>query len=200
MADDLILVNEQNRAIGRAEKRKVHEAGLLHRAFSIFLVDPAGQLLLQQRHPAKYHSGGLWANSCCGHPHPGEQTLRAAQRRLGEELGVTCPLRFGFQTRYGTTFPDGMVENEIVYVYFGLVPAGITPDCSEISALALSTLANLKNDITRNPEAYAFWLKYYIAHHFREISDGTNNVLQRASEAQNRRRANQARSTARSFA
>ncbi len=182
MANPLILVNEQNRALGRAEKSTVHQAGLLHRAFSIFLVDQAGQILLQQRHPAKYHSGGLWANSCCGHPHRGEQTVRAARRRLGEELGAACSLRFGFLARYSTTFPDGLKENEIVYVYFGLVPEGIAPSHSEISALELSSLAELRRDIQKNPDAYAYWLKYYIDHHFQEIEDGIDRVLQRSRE------------------
>jgi isopentenyl-diphosphate delta-isomerase len=95
MADEqLILVDESNRAVGTAGKTKVHRAGLLHRAFSIFLVDGRGRLLLQQRSRAKYHSGGLWANSCCGHPRPGERTLAAAHRRLHEELGVRSDLSF----------------------------------------------------------------------------------------------------------
>jgi len=180
MSDELILVNAQNRAIGRAEKRQVHEAGLLHRAFSIFLIDPAGRILLQQRHPAKYHSGGLWTNSCCGHPHPGEQTVRAAQRRLGEELGASCPLRFGFLTRYDTRFANGLIENEIVYVYFGLAPADITPNPEEISALELVSLAELKAEVTTSPEAYSFWLNYYIVHHLEEMKRGIEEVLKRA--------------------
>src|SRR5207237_222810 len=89
IADEpLILVDESNRAVGSAGKLAIHRSGLLHRAFSIFMVDAHGRVLLQQRHPKKYHSGGLWANSCCGHPRPGEKTITAARRRLGEELGV----------------------------------------------------------------------------------------------------------------
>ena len=85
--EPLILVDESNRAIGAAPKQAIHVAGLLHRAFSIFMVDARGRILLQQRNPRKYHSGGLWANSCCGHPRPGERTVTAARRRLNEELG-----------------------------------------------------------------------------------------------------------------
>ena len=80
-SETLILVDARNRRVGTASKRTVHEQGLRHRAFSIFLVDPAGRILLQQRAATKYHSGGLWANSCCGHPRPGERTEAAAQRR-----------------------------------------------------------------------------------------------------------------------
>ncbi|MBV8289625.1 MAG: NUDIX domain-containing protein, partial [Hyphomicrobiales bacterium] len=87
--EQLILVDERNRATGSAGKTAIHRAGLLHRAFSIFVVDARGRIVVQQRSPDKYHSGGLWANSCCGHPRCGERTIAAARRRLNEELGVT---------------------------------------------------------------------------------------------------------------
>ena len=120
MSDEkLILVDERNRATGSGGKAAIHRAGLLHRAFSIFVVDERGRILLQQRNPQKYHSGGLWANSCCGHPRPGERTVVAARRRLNEELGVTSDLSFGFFSRYRTELDNGMHENEFVYVYFG---------------------------------------------------------------------------------
>lgn len=181
MNEDLILVDARNRALGRSDKRTVHQAGLLHRAFSIFLVDRRGRILLQRRHPAKYHSGGLWTNSCCGHPRPSERTLRAAQRRLGEELGVGTPLTFGFRTHYQAAFSNGLVENEIVYVYFGLVPTDVQPDSAEISALGLATLTGLKRQIQRKPGAYTFWLKYYLARHFPEVSRGVADALARGS-------------------
>ena len=90
--EELILVDSRNRALGEAEKWAVHKKGLLHRAFSIFLVDHEGRLLLQRRSAIKYHSAGLWANSCCGHPRPHERTLAAARRRLREELGARVPV------------------------------------------------------------------------------------------------------------
>ena len=117
--EQLILVDESNRATGSGGKTAVHRAGLLHRAFSIFVVDDRGRILLQRRNPKKYHSGGLWANSCCGHPRPGERTVTAARRRLNEELGVSSDLMFGFFSRYRTELDNGMHENEFVYVYFG---------------------------------------------------------------------------------
>lgn len=163
--DELILVNERNRAIGTATKQSVHERGLLHRAFSIFLVDNEGRVLLQRRHPGKYHSGGLWSNSCCGHPRPGERTLQAARRRLGEELGATSPLRFGFQARYRASFPNGLHENEMVSVYFGRVPSALTPNPEEVVALKSCTLAELEAAIREHPEQYSYWLKYYVADH-----------------------------------
>src|SRR5688572_8079226 len=114
MAEErLILVDERNRAAGFAGKNAVHRKGLLHRAFSIFIADDSGRLLLQKRSTKKYHSGGLWANSCCGHPRPGELTVTAARRRLTEELGLAAPLTFGFFSRYRAALAGGMPENEI---------------------------------------------------------------------------------------
>ncbi len=169
MIEELILVSPQNRAIGRAEKRAVHEAGLLHRAFSIFLVDEDGRMLLQRRSRAKYHSGGLWANSCCGHPRPGERTLQAANRRLGEELGGTSALTYAFRACYCTTLPNGMTENEIVYVFFGAIPAALAPNPDEVSQLTRMTLAELQTDIAHHPRHYAYWLRYYMKNHYAAI-------------------------------
>lgn len=165
MPETLILVDAQNRRIGQAEKRSVHERGLLHRAFSIVLVDREGRLLLQQRHPAKYHSGGLWANSCCGHPRPGETTLQAAHRRLGEELGAAADLRFGFRTHYRAELDHELIENEIVYVYFGPTPSAVEPNPVEISALRSVTLPELQRDVRRRPDIYAAWLRVYLVSH-----------------------------------
>src|SRR5687767_2737300 len=174
MAEDLILVDESNRAAGRAEKWTVHRRGLLHRAFSIFLVDPQGRLLLQQRSRAKYHSAGLWANSCCGHPRPGEATAQAARRRLQEELGASARLRFGLRARYCTALPNGLTENEIVYVYFGNAPESIAANPAEVSATAWLGLAELKRDIQRRPRRYAYWLRYYFKNHFAAIRREVN--------------------------
>ena len=111
MADEqLILVDERNHAVGTGGKDAVHRTGLLHRAFSIFLADAQGQIVLQQRSLQKYHSGGLWANTCCGHPRPGERTISAARRRLKEELGVTATLSFGFFSRYRAELDHGMTR------------------------------------------------------------------------------------------
>jgi isopentenyl-diphosphate delta-isomerase len=176
MADELILVNERNRAIGSAEKWAVHREAKLHRAFSIFLVHPDGTVLLQQRSRAKYHSAGLWANSCCGHPSPGERTAQAARRRLREELGATAALHFGFRARYRTTLPNGLTENEIVYVYFGAAPDTLALNPAEVAATARMSLAELKADIARRPKRYAYWLRYYFKNHATAIARGVAAV------------------------
>jgi len=177
MADEqLILVDEGNRAVGAAGKTAVHRAGLLHRAFSIFLVDDRGRTLLQQRSKAKYHSGGLWANSCCGHPRPDERTLSAAHRRLNEELGVASDLSFGFFARYRTELDHGMQENELVYVYFGLLRAPAQPDPAEVSKIEWLTLNELARRIRRKPGAFTVWLRHYVESHMTEIKRHTGKV------------------------
>ena len=177
MADDpLIVVDESNRAVGIAGKDAVHRAGLLHRAFSIFLVDDERRILLQQRHPRKYHSGGLWANSCCGHPHPGERTVAAASRRLNEELGVASPLSFGFFARYQVDFGNGMQENEFVYVYFGPLQSRLQPDPAEISNVELLRVGEISRRIEQRPNTFAFWLKHYFKNHLADIERCANRV------------------------
>ncbi|HEY4406867.1 MAG TPA: isopentenyl-diphosphate Delta-isomerase [Xanthobacteraceae bacterium] len=168
--EPLILVDETNRALGAAPKLAIHQRGLLHRAFSIFMVDDRGRILLQQRNPRKYHSGGLWANSCCGHPRPGERTVTAARRRLDEELGVRDPLRFGFFARYRAELDHGMQENEYVYVYFGRLKSQTRPDPDEVAGLEFLSLPELNRRIKRKPGDFTYWMKHYIRHHGREIA------------------------------
>jgi isopentenyl-diphosphate delta-isomerase len=168
--DPLILVDESNRAVGIVGKDAVHRAGLLHRAFSIFLVDDQGRILLQQRHPQKYHSGGLWANSCCGHPRPGERTVAAASRRLNEELGVSSPLSFGFFARYQVDFGNGMQENEFVYVYFGPLLSRLQPAPAEISNVEFLSVGEINQRIKQQPNAFAFWLRHYFQNHLADIA------------------------------
>ncbi len=179
MAENLILVNEQNRATGSAEKGAVHELGLLHRAFSIFLVNEKGEVLLQRRSRAKYHSAGLWANSCCGHPRPGETTLRAARRRLGEELGARTSIRYFFRARYCTVLSNELTENEIVYVYFGLVPTKYVLNPAEVASIGWMTLPNLLADIERRPRRYAYWLRYYMKNHYAALRRAVASVNRR---------------------
>jgi len=171
MADEpLILVDERNRAIGSAGKDAVHRKGLLHRAFSIFLVDGKGRLLLQQRSRRKYHSGGLWANSCCGHPRPGERTITAARRRLNEELGVRAELSFGFFSRYRADLDHGMHENELVYVFFGPRRGALHPDPAEVANVDILPLDTISRRIRQEPEAFAYWLRHYVQHHLTDIA------------------------------
>ena len=168
--EPLILTDESNRAIGTGGKEAIHRAGLLHRAFSIFMVDERRRILLQQRSPRKYHSGGLWANSCCGHPRPGERTLAAARRRLYEELGVSDPLTFGFFARYRADLDKGMHENELVYVFFGRLHAPPKPNPAEIAKVELLSLAEIERRIRAQPGTFTYWMKHYLRQHRGEIA------------------------------
>jgi isopentenyl-diphosphate Delta-isomerase len=171
MAEErLILVDERNRAVGVGEKTAVHRAGLLHRAFSIFIVDDEGRILLQRRSRQKYHSGGLLANSCCGHPRPGETTQLAARRRLTEELGIEAPLTFGFFSRYRADLDGGMQENEFVYVYFGPLIAQPDPDPAEVSDVEFASADEIARRIARQPDGFVYWLRHYFDNHGLQIA------------------------------
>jgi isopentenyl-diphosphate Delta-isomerase len=177
IAEMLVLVSEQNRRIGIAEKMDVHLRGLLHRAFSIFLVDDGGQILLQRRFSGKYHSGNLWANTCCGHPRPFEQTSKAAVRRLGEELGLAASLTLAFRARYETKLDHGLSENELVYVYLGRF-VGV-PDLNplEVSETKLVTLDELIRDVHAHPADYAYWLRHYLDRHAGDLRKAIARLL-----------------------
>jgi isopentenyl-diphosphate delta-isomerase len=168
--EQLILVDERNRAIGTAGKTAVHRAGLLHRAFSIFVVDEHGRIVVQQRSASKYHSALLWANSCCGHPRPGERTLSAAQRRLHEELGLVSALSFGFFARYRAELGNGMHENEFVYLYFGRLGSPPKPDPDEVADIAHLSCDDISRQIEREPNSFAFWFRHYFSNHGADIA------------------------------
>jgi len=168
--EQLILVDERNRATGSAGKTAVHRAGMLHRAFSIFIVDDRGRIVLQQRNRQKYHSGGLWANSCCGHPRPGERTIAAARRRLNEELGVSSDLSFGFFSRYRTELDNGMHENELVYVYFGRLEGAPQPHPAEVADVDYLSCSEIDRRIKHDPDSFAFWFKHYFHKHGADIA------------------------------
>ena len=190
MAEErLILVDKRNRATGFGGKTAVHRAGLLHRAFSIFVADDRGRILLQRRACAKYHSGGLWANSCCGHPRPGETTLAAARRRLTEELGLSAALSFGFFSRYRAELGGGMTENEFVYVYFGPLTGAPDPDPAEVSDIEFASADDIRRRIARQPDAYTYWLKHYFENHYSEIAHLATAIPRRSGSGERRKSA-----------
>jgi len=115
----LVRVDEHDQEIGVVEKMSAHREGVLHRAFSVFVFDRSGRLLLQRRALDKYHSGGLWSNTCCSHPGPGERPIDAAHRRLEEEMGFDCPLTGGYAFTYRVDVGNGLVEHEFDHVFVG---------------------------------------------------------------------------------
>ncbi|SFC46132.1 isopentenyl-diphosphate Delta-isomerase [Streptomyces aidingensis] len=154
----LELVDEAGRTTGTAEKLSAHrEPGRLHRAFSVFLFDEAGRLLLQRRAPGKYHSPGVWSNTCCGHPYPGEQPFLAATRRTAEELGVAPRLlREAGTVTYRHPDPaSGLVEWEFNHLFAGVVAGAPEPDPAEVAETALVTPREL--DLRRAREPFSAW-------------------------------------------
>lgn len=172
MPESVILVSPANRTLGYGEKLDVHRKGLRHRAFSVFLVDDCGRTLLQKRYEGKYHSGRLWANSCCGHPRPREPITQAAERRLFEELGVHVTLTPSFTTAYEAELDNGMFENEVVTIFFGRFMGGLNPNPLEVIDTELVSPDTLKEQVSSYPSRYSFWLRYYMENHFEAISSG----------------------------
>jgi isopentenyl-diphosphate delta-isomerase len=157
--EHVILVDDNDAPIGTMEKMEAHQKGLLHRAFSVFIFNTKGQLLIQQRALHKYHSGGKWTNTCCSHPRYGETTLDAAHRRLYEEMGMRCDLRHVFSFSYRAEFDDGLIEHEYDHVFFGIcndIPK-INPD--EVAAYKYMDMDVLKNELNTNSSLYTEWLK-----------------------------------------
>jgi isopentenyl-diphosphate Delta-isomerase len=163
LLETVILVDPEDRAIGEAGKLRAHREGLLHRAFSIFIVNRAGELLLQRRALAKYHSPGLWSNACCGHPRPGESAASAARRRLGEELGFTCDLRPIGSFRYRADVPvravgGPLVEHEYDHVFLGAWDGSPEPDPAEVGGWRWTTVRSLRRALRWTPDRFTPWL------------------------------------------
>lgn len=161
----VVLVDESDQEIGLAEKIEAHRQNLLHRAFSVFIFrEIAGhtpELLLQQRALGKYHSPGLWTNTCCSHPRDGENIIKAGERRLREELGITAELRDLGWFHYNAHFPNGLSENEIDHVLIGHIKPDqvFLPNTDEVHAVRWVTVKNLEKEIANNPDQFTPWLK-----------------------------------------
>lgn len=158
MEEQVILVDEHDTSIGVAGKLAAHLSGSRHRAISVFLFDSAGRLLLQQRAAGKYHSAGLWSNTCCSHPRPEEDTAAAARRRLQEEMGIACDVEKRFSFAYRATLSNELVENEVDHVFFGHYDGVPSPNPDEVGDWRWVDLAQLRADLQARPEAYTFWL------------------------------------------
>lgn len=162
MIEEVILVNEEDQEIGSAEKLEAHKKGLLHRAFSVLIFNSAGEMLIQQRALTKYHSPGLWSNACCSHPRPGEKIEDAVTRRLKEELGMTCSLRYLSKFQYQVEFENGLTEHEMDYVFAGESDQEPSLNPKEISNLRYISMEDLHLEISRSPERFTEWFKMII--------------------------------------
>jgi isopentenyl-diphosphate Delta-isomerase len=155
----VILVDETDQPLGTMEKIEAHRRALLHRAFSVFIFNSRGEMLLQQRAQEKYHSAGLWTNACCSHPRPGEDTRAAALRRLQEELGFTTDLQKLFEFTYRTAFDNGLTEFEFDHVFIGTYDQEISPDRAEVSDYRYQSLPEIEAELLSAPTTFTSWFQ-----------------------------------------
>ena len=162
MREEVILVDEMDQEIGTMEKLRAHEVGLLHRAISVFLFNPKGELLLQKRASSKYHSGGLWTNTCCTHPRPGENNKDAAIRRISEEMGILTDLNYSFSFTYNARFENKLIENEFDHVFTGISEDIPQLNIEEAEDFDYVSIPNVIIDMDKNPNNYTEWFKIAI--------------------------------------
>jgi isopentenyl-diphosphate delta-isomerase len=159
MESQVILVDENDVPIGVMEKLEAHQKGLLHRAFSIFIFNSKGEVLLQKRALHKYHSGGLWTNACCSHPKPNEGNEEAAHRRLMEEMGFDCVLEKKFHFIYKAKLNNELTEHELDHVFVGIYDKEPLINLDEVADWKYTNPELLLQDIKNNPENYTYWFK-----------------------------------------
>lgn len=168
--ENVILVDEQDNALGLMEKMEAHEKGLLHRAFSVFILNDQKQILLQQRAHSKYHSGGLWTNTCCSHPRDGETNLEAAHRRLQEEMGFDCPVEKILDFVYRAELDHGLTEHEFDHVFIGTYNDDPVINPEEVASFKWMDLEELKDDIKNHPEIYTEWFKIIFDRYYKHVT------------------------------
>jgi isopentenyl-diphosphate delta-isomerase len=156
---EVILVTETDEPIGTVEKMQAHSAGLLHRAFSVFIFDSKGRMLLQQRAVEKYHGAQLWSNTCCSHPYPGEEVYEAGLRRLQEEMGFTTPLQKQFEFVYRAEVENNLVEYEYDHVFTGHYEGTITINKKEVADYCYEDMQRIKLALKEQPARFTTWFK-----------------------------------------
>ncbi len=156
--DEVIIVNERDEWLGTMSKLEAHKNGVLHRAISVFVMNDKNELLLQQRAADKYHSGGLWSNTCCSHPMPAESTMAAAHRRLQEEMGFDCELEQIFTLRYKADVGNDLIENEYDHIFLGHYNGTVAANKEEVQDYQYITIENLEKMMQAVPESYTPWL------------------------------------------
>ena len=158
----LIEVDQWDNEIGSVEKMEAHQKGVLHRAFSIFIFNSSDQLLLQKRNTQKYHSPGLWTNTCCSHPRHGENLQDAIYRRLQEEMGFTCELQEIFSFVYKVQFQHKLFEHEYDHVFIGKYHGDVLPAREEVEEFKWLQISEVKTDMKDNPQNYTYWFKHIL--------------------------------------
>lgn len=165
-SEEVVLVDAKDTPIGREEKLRAHVTGKLHRAFSVFVMNSKGELMMQRRAETKYHSGGLWSNTCCGHPRPGIHIAAEAHRRLEEEMGFDCRLSEIVTFRYMVPVGNALIEHELDHVFAGQFNGRAHVDSSEVSAWEWVNLDDLAFDLYSHPARYTAWFSRALSHFF----------------------------------
>ena len=173
MIEKVILVDKNDQELSYMEKQEAHIKGLLHRAFSVFIFNDKNELLLQRRAIKKYHSGGLWTNTCCSHPRQKEKTLDAAKRRLVEEMGMRCDLKKQFDFIYKAKLDNNLYEHEFDHVFFGFSNDLPQINTKEVEEYTYKTLEVIGNEIKTNPKKYTEWFKIC----FKEVIKSHRNII-----------------------
>lgn len=173
--EEVILVNQENEQIGTMPKMEAHEKALLHRAFSVFIVNDDGEIMLQQRAASKYHSPLLWTNTCCSHQRVGESNLDAGKRRLQEEMGFEAELKELFSFIYKAPFDNGLTEHEYDHVMIGNFNTDPKINPEEVEAWKWMSPELVKKDITNNPKEYTVWFKIIFEKFYQHLFNTTAN-------------------------
>jgi isopentenyl-diphosphate delta-isomerase len=169
LEENVILVNEKDQKLGTMPKIEAHEKGVLHRAFSVFIINNKQELLLQQRAFSKYHSPGLWTNTCCSHQREGETSIDAGRRRLKEEMGIDVSIKYLFSFIYKTEFDNGLTEHELDHVMVGSFEKSPEINALEVSSWKWESLDFLEVDLKFNPEKYTIWFKIIFERFYENI-------------------------------
>jgi len=158
MIEKIAVIDENDNITGYEEKLTVHEKGLLHRAFSVFIIN-GDKMLIQKRALNKYHSAGLWTNACCSHQRQGEELFEAVHRRMQEELGFDCELKEVFSFIYKVQFENGLIEHELDHVFIGNYCKEVNPNPDEIEQIKWISLDDLSEMVKNNPQEFTYWFK-----------------------------------------
>jgi len=172
--DFVVLVNENDEKIGLMPKMEAHEKGLLHRAFSVFIFNRNKELMLQKRSLKKYHSPGLWTNTCCSHQRDGESNINAGMRRLKEEMGFSSELREINSFIYKVKFDNGLIEHELDYILVGEYENDVEPNSQEVDDWKWIDLDEINDNIKTNPEEYTEWFKIIMDNHYNDLKNFLN--------------------------
>ena len=171
MEEQVVLVDEQDNPLGLMPKMEAHEKAVLHRAFSVFVFNKKGELMLQQRAAHKYHSPLLWTNTCCSHQRDGETNLEAGKRRLFEEMGFNTDLKEVFSFVYKAPFDNGLTEHELDHVMVGYYENEPKINKDEVEAYRWMTLEDVKTDIEKNPQIYTAWFKIIFNESYQKLKN-----------------------------